>query len=264
MTTVTTDRSKVLNLLKIDRFAMSPHHQQLEDQLLAAMAQGRLKAGDPLPSERELSEALGISRMTVRAALIELEGQGRLKSQVGKGWYVSPFKIEQTLSKLTSFTTDMQAMGYTVRSRVLSFEQTGASEELAQSFGIAVGEAVYLLDRLRMVNDEPVGVEHTCVAARTFPGLERFDFAQRSLYGVMHEEYGQTPAWAVQQVEASAADKRESALLGIRAGAPVLRSHRMVYSPQNVVLEDGRATYRGDRYKYRVRLSGDSQAVGIL
>ncbi len=94
------NRSKALNFLQLDASSMVPHYQQLEDQLSEAIRNEHLGPGDPLPSERELAERLGISRMTVRRALTNLEKLGVLQSQVGKGWFVSTTDIEHALTKV--------------------------------------------------------------------------------------------------------------------------------------------------------------------
>jgi GntR family transcriptional regulator len=254
--TVVTDRSRALAFLKVQRGGMTPHHQQLEAQLSEAITNGWLKAGDALPSERDLAEGLGISRMTVRRALTGLEAQGLIRSQVGKGWYVSPTKIEQVLAHLVGFTDDMRARGFTVGTQLLDFRKAPAPEHLAEKLGIAPGEAAYFLDRLRLIEGEPVGIEYARVSERVCPRMEQFDFGHDSLYRVMREEYALTLGQAVQEVEASAATWHEAMLLKIDVGAPVLRSTRVVYSPEGVVLEASSAAYRGDRYKYEIRLRG--------
>jgi GntR family transcriptional regulator len=259
-----TSRSQSIAFLKVDRSAVTPPHQQLIDQLQAAIHNGRLQPGSPLPSERDLSQSLGISRMTVRAALTGLQARGQLKGHVGKGWFVSGSKIEQTLSRLTGFSADMQSLGYQVRSEVLRFKKSGANADIAQRLRIEPGEPFYLLMRLRYVNDEPVGLEQARIAERTCPQLERFDFAHESLYRVMQEAYGLILSYALQNVEASVADRREADSLHMRPGKPVLRSTRAVYSPADMVLEASKAVYRGDRYKYRVRMDGSTRVTGTL
>jgi GntR family transcriptional regulator len=258
------DRTKLLQYFEFDPHSMVPHYQQLEEGLLMAIRQGRMAAGEPLPSERELADALGISRMTVRRALTNLEARGRLRSQVGKGWYVSPAKVEQDLQELTSFSADMGTLGYAVQSELLGFLKIGADEHLAQNMGLTLGTPVYVLKRRRFLDGEPTGLEEAHIAEQVCPGLDRFDFNFESLYRVMREEYGLTLACATQQIEASRADADEASLLEIKEGAPVLRCTRTAFSPEDVVLEYAAGVYRGDRYKYRVRLEGATVAGGVV
>ena len=258
------DRTKLLEYFEFDPQSMVPHYQQLEEGFLVAIRRGQLAPGEPLPSERELAEALGISRMTVRRALINLEARGRLQSQVGKGWYVSPAKVEQHLHELTSFSADMRALGHGVQSELLGFQKISADEHLAHKMEITLGTSVYVLKRRRFLDGQVTGLEEACIAEQVCPELDRFDFNFESLYRVMREEYGLTLACATQQIEASRADSSESSLLEIEEGAPVLRCTRAAYDPEDVVLEYATGVYRGDRYKYRVRLEGTTVAGGIV
>jgi GntR family transcriptional regulator len=255
-------RAKALECVHIDSAAIIPHYQQIQDELLAAIDSGELARGDPLPSEREFAEALGISRMTVRRALKDLQARGWLVSQVGKGWFVSPGKIEQRLSRLSGFSADMTSMNLKVHSRVLSFEAHPASGSLAERMAIAIGTRIYRLERVRLVNGEPLGIEEAHLRAEFCPDLLRFDFTRDSLYRVLREECGLELSVAEQTVEASIADWREASLLEIDPGAPVLRGSRVVRNTAGQVVEASRAVYRGDRYKYRIRISGHTEAEG--
>ncbi len=258
------DRWKALEFLWLERSSIVPHYQQLADQLLKAILDGRLNPGDPLPSERELSRQLGISRMTVRRSLTDLEALGRLVSRVGKGWFVSSNKIEQTLTQLTGFSADMRALDLNVESRVIFFAREPASDWLAEQMRVRRGETIYHLERLRIVNGDPIGIERPYVAERVCPGLERYDFSVQSLYTVMRTEYGLTLARAEQQIEASTPDPGEAAMLGIDEDQPVLRGMRLTFSPEDIVLEASTAVYRGDRYKYQLLIQGNTQAGGLM
>lgn len=257
-------RLKALEIFNLDPNSITPHYQQLVDQILDAVTDGDLKPGQPLPSERELSKALGISRMTVRRALTDLEARGRLQSQVGRGWFVSKAKIEQRLGQLSGFSADMRAKHLTVESQVLVFKVEPAGATLADWLHLSLGEPVYRLDRIRLVNGEPVGLEYTRLPEKVCPGLDRFDFNRDSLYRVLRDEYHLVLHNAVQTIEASLMDWHEANLLKVDPGAPGLRGRRTVFDPEGVVLESSTGIYRGDRYRYQLELHGDSKAEGVL
>jgi GntR family transcriptional regulator, N-acetylglucosamine utilization regulator len=260
----TGSRLKALEMFDLDPESITPHYQQLVDQILVAVTEGDLKPGQPLPSERELSRALGVSRMTVRRALTDLEARGRLKSQVGRGWFVSNAKIEQRLEQLSGFSADMREKHLKVESQVLTFELETAGTNLADWLHISVGDPVFRLDRIRLVNGEPIGLEYPRLPAKLCPGLDRFDFSQDSLYRVIREEYHLVLDHAVQTIEASLVDWHEANLLKVDPGAPALRGHRTVFSPDGLVIESSTGIYRGDRYRYQLELQGDSKAGGVL
>jgi GntR family transcriptional regulator len=257
-------RLKVLEMVDVDPNSMTPHYQQLEDQLLDAVACGGLSPGEPLPSEREFSRALGISRMTVRRALTDLEARGRLMSRVGKGWYVSMTKIEQKLEQLSGFSSDMRARGLEVTSHLLEFKREPADSSLADKLGLSLGDPVYRLDRVRLIEGEPVGLEFPRIPAYLCPEMERFDFSRDSLYRVLKEEYGLTLERALQSIEASRVSRHEGKLLAVDPGTPAIRGNRTVYNPEGVVLEASNAVYRGDRYKYQLEIRRDSKSGGVV
>lgn len=257
-------RSKALEMVEIDPNSMTPHYQQLEDQLLEAVASGDLMPGEPLPSEREFSKSLGISRMTVRRALTDLEARGRLRSQVGKGWYVSTAKIEQKLEQLSGFSADMRAIDLDVKSQLIEFTCQPANAKLAHLLGIDPGDPVYHLDRIRLINGDPIGLEYPRIPAAVCPGLERFDFTRDSIYRVMRDEYGLTLDHAYQSIEATLVNWHEAKLLMVDPGVPAIRGKRTVFDPQGVVVEVSTAVYRGDRYKYQLELRGDSKVGGVI
>jgi GntR family transcriptional regulator len=264
MITTSDSRSKVLEIIEINPNSITPHYQQLEDQLLEAVACGDLMPGEPLPSEREFSKSLGISRMTVRRALTDLEAQGRLQSRVGKGWYAGPAKIEQKLQQLSGFSADMRSNDLDVKSKVIEFKAEPADPTMAQQLEIAPGDLVYHLDRIRLINGHPVGLEYPRVPARLCPGMEQFDFSKDSLYRVMTEEYGITLDRARQTIEATLVNWHEAKLLVVDPGAPAIRGKRTVFDPEGTIVEVSKAVYRGDRYKYQFELRQDSNAGSIF
>lgn len=264
MITASDSRLKALEMIDIDPNSITPHYQQLEDQLLDAVACGDLMPGEPLPSEREFSKTLGISRMTVRRALTDLEARGRLQSRVGKGWYVSTAKIEQRLEQLSGFSADMRSIDLDVRSQLIEFKQEPADPKLAQVLGVETGELVYHIDRIRLINGDPIGLEYPRIPARLCPGMERFDFSRDSLYRVMKEEYGIKLDRAMQSIEASLVNWHEARLLMVDPGAPAIRGKRTVFDPEEIVVEVSTAVYRGDRYRYQLELKGDSKGGGFV
>lgn len=88
-----------------------PLYQQLKSVLKDDIERGVYKSGDRLPSEPDLIREYGISRITVRQALDDLEVEGLIVRRHGKGTYVAERQIEQELVRLTDFVEDMQRAG---------------------------------------------------------------------------------------------------------------------------------------------------------
>ena len=115
-----------------------PKHSMLVQQLLTLVQEIRDRGETCLPSERELGEQFGVSRVTVRNALAELEEQGQIYRVQGKGAFVSTEKFHQPLSSLTSFTQDMDSQGMVSGARILALETIPAAIVAADSADVDV------------------------------------------------------------------------------------------------------------------------------
>src|SRR3989454_11654646 len=133
-----------------------PRYYQLKEILRERARSGEWKPGDLIPSERELSEKYGISRMTARQAITDLVNEGLFYREQGKGTFVSERKITQQLIHLTGFTEDIRARGQRPGTRVLSAEMRLADEATAEKLRIDAGTLIFRLQRLRLVDEESV------------------------------------------------------------------------------------------------------------
>jgi len=203
-----------------------------------------------LPSERELSQMLGVNRMTLRRALQLVEAQGVLVRRQGDGTYVAEPKIERQAAELVPFTRGMERRGYDPGALVISQEQRPAESAVAKELDIPVAASVYYIRRLRLLNREPVMLERLTLPTRRFPGLERFDLSQRSVYDVLEKEYGVVVVRARQSLEPVAATDFEAELLEVEPGAPMMLERRLAYDQDDRPVEYGRDLYRGDRFRF--------------
>lgn len=238
----------------LDRDSAVPMFEQIKERLEQAIASGALTIHERIPSERELSARYGVSRMTIRQAIGALTRSGTLYARSGKGTFVADRKIEQPLQRLTSFTEDMRARGLQPSSRLLVAERIGAPLEIADALGLAPGADLVRVSRLRLADGEPLAVETAQLPHARCPGLLSHDLATRSLYDVLHAEYGITLASARQTIEAALPDDEERALLELPDGVPVLRIRRLTHAAGGPPIEFVRSVYRGDRYQLGVEL----------
>ena len=131
----------------------------------------RLTVGDAIPSERQLSADLGVSRLTVRAALDELVREGHLVRRRGAGTFVSEPKIAQELT-LTSFTDDMRQHGLHAASRTLEFDVVTAGARLGRLLHVSPSEPIVVAKRLRLADHESMAIEDLHVRQALVPGLD--------------------------------------------------------------------------------------------
>jgi GntR family transcriptional regulator len=223
---------------------------QIAEGLLKRIESGELLPGNRLPSERELSESLGVTRMTLRQALELLQKQGLLERKQGVGTFVADLKIERQANHLVPFTKGMQKRGFKPGARLLALEQQLAEVSVAKVLHLPVSAPVYYLHRLRFINREPTMVEKIMFPAHRFPNLEQYDFAARSLYEVLETEYGVFINHARQSFEAVQASTYEGDLLKIACGSPLMLEERVAYDQTEDPVEYAKDLYRGDRFRF--------------
>lgn len=251
---------KQLDASTIDRHSAEPLYRQIRHLLLQAIKRGQLLPHEQAPSERELSELTGVSRMTVRQALQQLVSDGWLYTVPGKGTFVAADpKIEQNLQRLTGFTEEVQSQGFAPGSQILSIQVVPADGRTAEVFGILPGSALIRICRKRLANGVPIAVETTHLVQEAFPGLDGIDLANQSLYNVLQTRYSVYPARAVQLVEAHSVDEATAVLLEIQPKEPVLTMERITYGIDGRPVEYVLSTYRADRSRLRVELHANPQ-----
>src|ERR671931_858843 len=148
----------------------------------------RLEVGQAIPSERQLSADLGMSRLTVRAALDELVREGYLVRRRGAGTFVSEPKIAQELT-MTSFTDDMRRRGLVPASRTLELKTVSAGARLGRLLHVSPSERVVVARRLRLADREPMAIEELHVREALVPGLSARDLEERSFYELLRDRY---------------------------------------------------------------------------
>lgn len=232
-----------------------PLYVQIKEDILEQIKSGQLSPDSVVPSEWELAQKYGVSRMTSRAALRELTQEGYLYRVQGKGTFVAKPKIEQRLTRLTGFTEDMRKRGMRPGGRVLRLELVPTPMLAAKALQIAPGQSVVLLERLRMAEGEPMALETCYLHFDRAQELLEEDFEDRSLYNLLTERYDVMSTRAEQQIEAALCSQRERQALGLSAGAPVLRNKRVTFDQKGRPFEYVESVYRGDRYVFYAELT---------
>ncbi len=235
-----------------------PLYIQLKNSLLRLIRQGDIKPHERLPSERELGEEFGISRMTVRQAIQPLIRDGFLYTQAGKGTYVGEIRFEQDRT-LTGFSEEMNKLGLTPSSQVLETSIVPALADMAEKLEISPNSGVIRISRLRKANGQVIALETTHLPQMLCPNLLKYDFSRESLYAVLRQDYGLKLVSAEQTVEAALANRQELHILQLKSPAAVLRMQRTTRTDQGTVAEYVESVYRGDRYKLSTTLSVNSE-----
>lgn len=248
--------SPVRSLFPPERLAdggRAPLYLRLEALIRDAVERGVVAAGDTLPPEREIASELAISRVTVRKALAGLVSAGLLQQRRGSGTYVAPTprRVEQPLSRLSSFSEDIRARGLVPSVRIIDRVLAVPNSEETMVLGLPVGQRVSRLHRLRLADGVPMAIELATVPEAFLPEPSA---VESSLYATL-ERRGLRPVRALQRLAAANLRPADAELLGVSAGSAALRIERVSYLPDGRVVEFTRSFYRGDAYDFVAELT---------
>jgi GntR family transcriptional regulator len=213
----------------------------------------RLGVGTAIPSERQLSVDLGVSRLTVRAALDDLAREGYVVRRRGSGTYVQQPKISQELT-ITSFSEDMRRRGMRPGSRTLSLDRELAGARLGRLLHVSPSEQVLVIKRLRLADGETMAIETLHIPAALVPGLTARDLTG-SFYELLETRYRVAIARGTQAIEPTVTNEEESEALGVPLHSPAFLFERTSYDASGRTVEFVQSVYRGDRYRIVTELS---------
>lgn len=219
-------------------------------------------AGEQLPTERELGERFGVSRVTVRRALAALTHTGAVFAIQGRGTFVASDRLAEPPDRLLSFHELVASEHVQIAARPLRVETRPATLDEAEHFRIAPGALLFELSRLRTLDGLPVAIDETTLPLALDPGLADADWSHESLYARLLGA-GHAPASADYVVEAAAADPAVADLLTVAPGSPVLVTRSEVSDGAGRLVVVGAITYRGDRYRFRSRLTAGQEVASV-
>jgi len=245
------DRNPLIVFLRraLEQRSSGVLYRDLAMSLSQAIAENVLSNGDGLPGERDLAEAINVSRTSVRKAIDALVGDGALIRRHGARTAVA-IRLEKPLSTLTSFSEDMRSRGVKPGTVWISREVAPASPAEIMALNLSVGARVCRLTRLRTGDGKPMAIEHAVVPADV---LDNPEVVVGSLYDVLAER-DRRPVRGLQRVRAAVAGPEDGRLLQIEVGAPLLVVERRCFGRDGLPVEFTRSRYCGERYDFLVEL----------
>lgn len=237
--------------MDLDRSGPMPLYFQVSSRIENAIATGVLPAGSRLENEVALGERLGLSRPTIRRAIQELVDKGLLVRRRGIGTQVVHGPVSRKV-ELTSLFDDLRSGDQHPTTRVLSHSVLPADEQIAEALGIAVGDPVTHIRRLRLADDVPVALLENYLPT-VVADLSAIDFEEFGLYQVLRSR-GVTMRVAKQTIGARAAVDDEASLLEIDEHGAVLTMSRTAYDASGRAVEVGYHCYRPDLYSFSITL----------
>jgi GntR family transcriptional regulator len=243
--------------LSLDSQSPFPLYYQIREQLRGLILSGLLKPGDVLPTETQICHETGVSRMTVRQALMQLANEGLVVRQRGRGTFVAAPKstLDSTQFPLQGYTEMLKQIGLQAGAKVLAQVIEPATEPVAARLMLNSGDPVVRITRLRLVHNEVMSLETSYYPQNRCPDLTSLDLTNHSIYRLIEERYALVPAYATDTIELSVASPYEAKALSISEGMPVVLVTRLSFLADNTPIEFTQTIHRGDRFKSIVHRS---------
>lgn len=238
-----------ISALRPDDTQATPLYLQLARNIEAAIHAGQWKAEQALPSERSLSELLGISRVTARKALEILFDQGLIRRHQGSGTFITP-RLEQPLSRLSSFSEMLQMKGFTPGSQWIKREIALPTHDELIRLSLSPIDNVARLKRLRTADGIVMAIEMTALPAKLLPDPHAVG---DSLYAHL-DSIGRPVVRALQHIRAINASAEFATLVGIETGTAMLLMTRIGYLEDNTPIELTDTYCRDDYYDFVAEL----------
>ena len=237
-------------MIVIDPKSPKPLYIQVKTAILDYIEENDLGPNSPLQSERELSQILSVSRLTIRKALDHLEQDGIIFRLQGKGAFVGSSKLQQPLLVLTSFTEAIRQEGHTPGTRLLGFEIQENRRSICKKMALKPGSKLLRISRLRFVDNHPFSLATSYLDAAYARGLSPDELQNQSLYSLLNENFKVVPAKTQAYLEVVAVEHTEAALLNIKPGAPAFLMTGFTRSKSGDTIEYFEVLYRGDRLQF--------------
>lgn len=244
----------------IDESANTPLYQQIYDLLRAKIMDGTLALNDRLPAEQDLTQVLGVSRITVKRAMNELAVAGLVRRQRGIGTVVIYDVAAPTVKgSFETMIDGLTRMGLETEVQLLDCTIGTASPAISESLNLKSGKSVQRIVRLRRLDGEPFSYLVTYIPYDIADGYDDAQLATESLIKLL-EQAGHAPVEAEQTITATQAAPAVAANLGVAPGSPLLRIHRIMKDATGRPVQDITAHYRADRFEYHMRLNRNNAA----
>lgn len=235
---------------QIDRESPVPLYYQISEAILEAIEDGYLEPETQIPSEENLGQIFGVSKMTVRQALAKLVTDGRLHRKQGSGTFVADKKIERESTILFSFYEDITAKNFSLETRVLEKQTIRGNGRVMENLRLGPKDRVCMIVRLRSTGGVPLTINYGYIPERFCPDLLEEELAEGSLLQFLERKYGIKVQYAVQNIQAVKAGPFEADLLQVNAGDPLLFMERTMFIRGDIPASYYVNFLRGDKYTF--------------
>jgi GntR family transcriptional regulator len=208
-----------------------PLYESVRARVVERLRSGHWAPGDRIPTEAQLAAEFGVGIGTIRRAVEELVAEGVLVRRARIGTTVARHTDEHSFDLYFSFV-DPAGNPLRLSARLLGLKTERAPTEVAGPLRLARGARVARIENLRLLDGAPAMLDRIWLPLARFADLRADVFAARpsSIYGFYQEQYGITVVRVVEDLGACVADAGLAKVLGLDAGAPLLRIQRTAFS----------------------------------
>ncbi|MBA7533384.1 HTH-type transcriptional repressor GamR [subsurface metagenome] len=238
----------------LDPNSKLPKYVQILNWLHGMISRGKIKVGDQIPTEEELSLMFGVNRMTVRKAIEELSLDKKIERKRGKGTFLiaaKPKDLVYKLEHISSFTDDMKALGITPRTDTRLIEVVEPNKDVRSILSLKKKEQVIYTLRVKYAEEEPVLIERSYLPYSEFKEILHMDL-DGSLYHLLVENFNITLHQSTQIFSSILSSQEDTELFNLKQSCPCIMIESVMYDPNNIPIEILYSYFRGDKYKFRV------------
>jgi GntR family transcriptional regulator len=238
----------------LDRKSPVPLYYQLKEVLLEKIKNGEIGRDGMFPTEDILCKEYGLSRGTVKKAILELKNEGFIISERGKGVFLVKSKFEQSLLRFYSIGREMRERNEDFRTRVIIKEIIKSTRGIQDTLGVAEDEDLNRIVRVRHLENEPVIMESIFIPVRVCPELLEEDVENVPIYDILENKYNLKILKVRETLEPVKLKREEAKILESKAGDPAFLIERVTYLTDDRPIEVRKSIIRGDRFKFTTEL----------
>ena len=222
--------------MELSRNTIEPLYYQIRENIRTMINSNTYPPNSMIPTEAELCSIYGVSRITVRRAILDLVKEGLLTRGKGKGTFVSETYGLTSMNGVQGFSQELLGLNMRPSARLLSCKIRTADPALCSALELEQGTKVVTISRLRLVNNEPCMVEVMNFPYALVPGIEKEDLSQ-SIYHLLKGKYNQEVVRARDILEPIIIGDYESQLLQLSDPTAGMRSNRIGYDADQRPIE---------------------------
>lgn len=227
-----------------------PLYHQVKEYIRDLIDNRVVEVDQQIPTEDQLMERFGVSRITVKRAVNDLVSEGLLVRHRGRGTFVARPKFTQNLIRVDSLTQIAVAQGATINSRLVAAKWIKVGKSLAEKLGVQENSEALEIQRLRYVNHEPIIFHRTFYPATILAGRLPDELPEGSMYRFLEQELGLKVTEQENTLQIAIADDYEASMFQIKPGAPLFLATIRTFAEKRRPIEVVKVLYRGDRCQF--------------